>query len=93
MLAKAEGEAKRIRAEGDKTAAEHYAVFRKNPELAAFLRKLDALRLTLSEKTTLVLDTNTPPYDLLKPGATKLGKLSLAPLSPAPEAAKAGGAK
>lgn len=90
LLAKAEGEAKLIRAEGDKTAAQYYAVFRKNPELAAFLRKLDALRLTLSEKTTLVLDTNTPPYDLLRRGATKLGKLSLSPQSAPP---KAGGAK
>ncbi|MBT5607340.1 MAG: hypothetical protein HOJ57_15475, partial [Lentisphaerae bacterium] len=90
VLAKAEGEAKRIRAEGDKSAAEHYAVFRKNPELAAFLRKLDALRLTLSAKTTLVIDTNTPPYDLLRPGATKLGKLTLTPPAARP---KAGGAK
>jgi len=73
-LTAAEAEAKRIRAEGDKTAAEYYAAFRENPELAAFLRKLDSLRLTLSQKTTLVVDTNTPPYDLLLPGATDLEK-------------------
>ena len=72
ILAKAQADAKRTRAEGDQAAAKHYAVFRENPELAAFLRKLDALRLTLSDKTTLVLDTNTPPYDLFLPGATDL---------------------
>ena len=71
-IAEAEAEAKRIRAEGDKAAAEHYSVFQQDPELAAFLRKLEALRLTLSQKTTLILDTNTPPYDLFQPGATDL---------------------
>lgn len=72
MLSMAEAEAMQIRAEGDKTAAEAYAVFRKDPQLAAFLRKLEALRQAVSDKTTLVLDTQTPPYDLLLPGATKL---------------------
>jgi len=83
-IATAETEAKGIRAEGDRAAAEYYAVFRSHPELAAFLRKLDALRRTLSEKSTLVLDTHTPPYDLLLPGATDLekGKAPTAPVGP-----------
>jgi membrane protease subunit HflC len=72
-VAKAQAESKRIRAEGDEQAAKSYAVFQQSPELAAFLRKLDALRLTLSEKTTLVVDTNTPPYDLFLKGATDIG--------------------
>ncbi|OGV70016.1 MAG: hypothetical protein A3K19_11225 [Lentisphaerae bacterium RIFOXYB12_FULL_65_16] len=78
-LTTAEADAKRIRAEGDRNAAEYYAVFRSNPELAAFLRKLDSLRESLSEKTTLILDTNTPPFDLLQPGATLLEKGVTAP--------------
>lgn len=65
LLATAEGDATRIRAEGDAEAAKNYAVFQRNPELAVFLRKLDSLRRTLSEKTTLILDTDTVPYDLL----------------------------
>lgn len=72
-VAKAQAESKRIRAEGDEQAAKSYAVFQESPELAAFLRKLDSLRLTLSEKTTLVVDTNTPPYDLFLKGATDIG--------------------
>jgi len=72
ITAKAEAESKRIRAEGDKAAAEHYAVFREKPELAVFLRKLESLRKTLSEKTTLVLDTQTPPYDLFLPQALEI---------------------
>lgn len=73
-LAEAQAAAQRIRAAGDGAAAQHYAAFQANPELAAFLRKLDALRKTLSEKTTLIVDTSTPPYDLLLPGATDLLK-------------------
>jgi len=72
LLAEAENEAKRIRALGDAEAAEHYAVFQENPKLALFLRKLDSLRKTLSEKTTLILDTNTMPFDLLKKDALDL---------------------
>lgn len=72
ILTEAQAQGKRIRAEGDQTAATHYSAFRSNPELAVFLRKLDSLQKTLSDKTTLILDTNTPPYDLLLPEATDL---------------------
>ncbi len=66
ILAMAEAEAKRIMGEGDALAAKYYGVFSENEELAIFLRKLDALRDTLKEKTTIVLDTGMPPYDLLE---------------------------
>ncbi|MDT8391621.1 MAG: protease modulator HflC [Lentisphaeria bacterium] len=72
ILANAHAEATRIRGEGDQAAAESYKVFRQNPELAAFLRKLEALRKTMGGKTTLIFDTETPPYDLLRPGAGDL---------------------
>ena len=72
-LAKAEAEAREIRALGDAEAATYYAVFRENPELAEFLRKLDSLRLIMKNQTTLVLDTNVAPFDLLKPGSEVLG--------------------
>lgn len=72
IRAEAQAEAIRIRAEGDRRAAEYYAAFRQDPQLAAFLRKLDSLRQTLSSKTTLVLSTKTPPFDILLPDATNL---------------------
>ncbi|MPN22082.1 Modulator of FtsH protease HflC [bioreactor metagenome] len=72
-LAKAEAEARGIRAQGDAEAATYYAVFQKNPDLAEFLRKLDSLRLIMRNQTTLVLDTNVAPFDLLKPGSEVLG--------------------
>jgi hypothetical protein len=40
-------------------------VFQQNPELATLILKLQALELMLKEKTTLILDQNTPPLDLL----------------------------
>jgi len=67
----AEAKAKGIRSEGDEEAAKAFAAFAANPELASFLRKLESLRKTLGEKTTLVLDTSTPPYDILRGDALK----------------------
>ena len=72
ILTNAEATAKSIRAEGDAEAAKYYEVFKENPELAVFLRKLDSLRRIMKGRTTLVLDTNAAPFDLLKPGAEKL---------------------
>ena len=42
-----------------------YKTFSKDPELAEFLRKLEALRTILKGRTTVVFDTNVPPFDLL----------------------------
>ena len=72
ILTNAEAAAKAIRAEGDAEAAQHYEVFQQNPELAAFLRKLDSLRAIVRSRTTLILDTDAAPFDLLKPGAANL---------------------
>lgn len=66
IIATAEAKAKEIRAQGDADAAKAYAVFTQNPELAVFLRKLDALKRIMESKTTLVLDTDTAPFDIFK---------------------------
>ena len=71
-LAKATAKAKEIRAQGDAEAAQYYAVYKKSPELAAFLRKLDSLRTIMKSKTTLILDTNSAPFDVFKMDAEKL---------------------
>ena len=71
-IAVAKSKAKIIRAEGDAQAATYYAVFKEEPELAVFLKKLDSLKKIVESKTTLVIDTNTAPFDLLQPGAEKL---------------------
>lgn len=72
ILTDARSKAQRLRGEGDTQAAEQYARFEENPELAAFLRKLQSLRTVLDKETTIVIDTRTPPYDLLLPDALDL---------------------
>lgn len=73
-IANAEAKAKEIRAEGDAKAAEYYKVFKKDPKLAAFLRKLDSLKKIMGTKTTLILDTNSVPFDLLKLNAEEFNE-------------------
>lgn len=71
VVTMAQAEATKIRGEGDAKAAEAYRVFSQNPELAVFLRNLDALKGSLGEKDTLILDTSTAPFNLLAPDALK----------------------
>jgi membrane protease subunit HflC len=66
LLAEADREASLIRAQGDLKAAEAFQVFQKKPELAILLLKLKALEQSLQERATLVLDQQTPPFDLLR---------------------------
>lgn len=66
LLARAAADAKRIRAEGEAEAAASYAVFAEHPELALFLRRLDVLESVMTNKTTVVLSSETEPFDLLR---------------------------
>ncbi|MDD5697190.1 MAG: protease modulator HflC [Victivallaceae bacterium] len=72
ILAQATAQAKEIRAQGDAEAAKYYATYKQSPELAAFLRKLDSLRSIMKTKTTLILDTNSAPFDIFKLNAEQL---------------------
>ena len=72
-LTLAEAKATKLRAEGDAAAAANYAVFRQDPELAVFLRKLESMKRLMGKRTTLVLDTNSAPFDILKYGGSSLG--------------------
>ena len=65
VIVEAEAEATRIRGEGDKQAAASLQVFQQEPELANFLMQLRALEDFLKERTTLILDTQTFPLNLL----------------------------
>jgi modulator of FtsH protease HflC len=66
-----EARAKAIEIEGDAEAKanEYYKVFQQNPELAELLLSLEALEAATKEKTTIVADPSTPPFNLLKEGA------------------------
>lgn len=65
QLAQADAEALRLRAEGDAAAAEAYRVFEQDPDLALFLRKLQVFEQTLGRRATVILGTDSPPFDLL----------------------------
>lgn len=69
LLAEAEAEATRIRGLGDLEKAKSYEVFKQEPALANFLAQRDSLESFLKERATLVLDLDTAPLNLLKPGA------------------------
>jgi len=70
-LAAARAEAEILRGKADAEAAEHYKVFKKNPDLANYLREIKALRKILaSGKVTPVLDASRhAPFTLLEEDA------------------------
>jgi membrane protease subunit HflC len=70
MLAAAEGEATRIRGKGEEEALASLRTFERNPELANFILGLRALEQSLKERSTLILDQRTPPFNLLQGVAT-----------------------
>ena len=68
ILADARKYAEETRGKAEAEAARIYAAaHEKDPSLYKFLRELDALRQITATNTTVVLDTATPPFDLLRP--------------------------
>ncbi len=66
LLAAAEARAKAIRGQGDAEAAKYYKLLEKDPELAMFLRDIEALKKILEKRSTIVLSADTEPFKLLK---------------------------
>ncbi len=65
-LAKASQQAEEIRGQGEAEAAKIYATaYAQAPEFYRFLRELEAFKKVVNSRTTLVLDSKTPPFDLL----------------------------
>lgn len=73
LLAKAKGQAARITGQADGVASEAYSKLQQDPELAKFLFELRALETSLKERSTIIADPNTPPFDLLRSSGTKAG--------------------
>jgi len=63
-IAHARAEATQITAAGEAEAAKTLPIFQANPELAKYLLRIAALQQSLNQKTTLILDERTPPFDL-----------------------------
>lgn len=66
MLISAEGTATQIRGKGEAEAAKSLSAFQQNPELANFLFRLNALENSLKDRSTLIFDQQTPPFDLFR---------------------------
>ena len=74
VLADAGAQATAIRGKGEAEAAKSLAVFQQNPELANFIFRLSALEDALKERSTLIFDQHTPPFDLFSGVSTNLFK-------------------
>jgi len=72
ILYNAEGEATQIRGMGEAEAAKSLAVFQQKPELANLIFRLNALEAATKDRSTLIFDRRTPPFDLLGPISTNL---------------------
>jgi modulator of FtsH protease HflC len=66
MLADAEGQATQIKGKGEAEAAKSLEVFKQNPELAIFIFRLNALEGSLKDRSILIFDQHTPPFDLFR---------------------------
>jgi membrane protease subunit HflC len=74
LLANAESQATRIKGIGEAEAAKSLAVFQQNPDLASFIFRLNALESSLKERSVLIFDQQTPPFDLFRGASTNLLK-------------------
>lgn len=65
VLAKADAESLRIKGDALAQASKELSVLEENPELAIFILQLNALRESLKDRSTLILDQKTTPFNLL----------------------------
>jgi modulator of FtsH protease HflC len=66
LLAAADARAKAIRAQGDAEAASYYKLLEQDPQLAMFLRDIEALKKILEKRTTLVIGAESEPFKILR---------------------------
>lgn len=66
LLAAADARAMAIRGQGDAEAAAYYKLLETDPQLAMFLRDLEALKKMLKDRSTIVLGAETEPLKLLR---------------------------
>lgn len=66
LIAEANSKKTKILGAAEAEAAKHYAVFRQEPELAKFLFDMKALDRATKDRTTLILDQQTAPFNRLQ---------------------------
>ena len=70
IIQDAQAEAIKITGAAAAQASAYYGVMQQNPELATFLFQLDALEQSLTNRTTLILDQQTAPFNLMRQNGT-----------------------
>lgn len=80
LLADADAVALRIRGEGEAEAARSFEIFQQNPELANLILGLRTLETVTRERTTLIFDPRTPPFNFL----LEMGEVAAPVIPPAP---------
>ena len=77
LISQAEAKETEILGQAEAEASKYLAVFDQNPEFAAFVLRLRAIEAALKDRTTLILDQQTPPFDMLqKKSIENTGKMS-----------------
>ncbi len=66
ILAEANARSIEITGQAEAEASKYYAILEQNPELAIFNFRRNALENSLKDRTTLILDSQTVPFTLLK---------------------------
>jgi membrane protease subunit HflC len=59
-------DATRIQGEGEAASIDALKIYQQNPELANYLLRITALKQSLNQKSTLIFDERTPPFDLFQ---------------------------
>jgi membrane protease subunit HflC len=77
LIAAAEARAKTVRGQGDADAAKYYKMLEEDPQLAIFLRNIEAFVASLKERATIIIPADADPFRLL------MGMPSLQPSKPA----------
>lgn len=67
ILAEAQKKAAEIQTDAQRVVSEYYRQFNEQPELRMLLDKLRTVGEALRQRTTIIIDTEQPPFDVFKP--------------------------
>ena len=68
IMAAARQKASEIEAEAQRVVSDYYREFDKRPDLRIFLDQVRTIAESLRQRTTIILDTGTPPWNLFQTG-------------------------
>jgi membrane protease subunit HflC len=66
VINNAMADAVRIKGEGEAASISALKIYEQNPELANYLKRIEVLKSSLNQKSTLIFDERTPPFDVFQ---------------------------